>query len=283
MRAATGGISLFSLLLLMVGLGLLTFQIVYLAGGPDATTSPAVAYFPGVMGIVFIVMFGMKAFRRGEVIVTLDEVHGRKASGKSYRIALAEISAIDLHSRMLALRGNDGKYILVDSPPYPHQVKGLIWFLRKYPDWAPAIWQGIQPETTEKFGDAIRRFLHEDDKVAFVDIGFLLEVEGRRAYLPATDTAALPQKIEGEQSLSTTLKASGILLKFDPNPTLLPIRQLCEAISGSGLSTAEADALFRTLIDNHGGTYLTATDDAEDYAGETLGWQVSVVPKIKAD
>lgn len=272
-QSKTGGISLLSVVLLLTGVVCLVVQVMLLVGGKMDSLAGVSGYITGIVGVVLLGMFAMIGFRKGEVRVYTDHIEGKSKAGRKYSFPLSELSGIDLRSSMLVLKGKDEKTVLADNPPHDSRIRGLIWLLLNH-ELPIQVWEKYA-DTTEPTDETwVRLFFNETEEAEFMDRGLLLQVQDRWLYLPIQDTLAAIRRIPGEKSLSTTLQASSMVLKFEPNPGDLPLAQLATALHTTSLDEKMRLSHFEMLVDTHGGTFLQKSED--QWTGETNGWKVLV-------
>jgi hypothetical protein len=279
MQSRTGGLSLFAVILALVGFASLGAQIFFLIGGEMETMEAATRFLPGILGVVFLAMFAWLALRWGELSVYPDRIEGKTKAGRKYNYLLEQIGSVDLRGKALVLRDKEGKVVLTDQPPREPRIRGLVAMLLKH-EMPAAVWKAF-PEAGEDTGDSVvRMFLGADQLADFMDAGFLFEVGGRMLYLPESDTMAVPRNLEAREGLSTSLKSEGMVMKYDPSPGELPLRQLAGALMRTELEGKTRLSLFATLAEEHGGTFVEETE--EGWAGEAEGWQVRMALPRKA-
>lgn len=272
-QSKTGGISILSVVYLLAGAICLVVQVILLAGGKMDESAGFSGYITGIIGVMLLAMFFRIGFRKGEVRVYTDRVEGKSKAGRNYSFSLDELSDVDLWSRMLVLRGQDDKTVLVDNPPHDSRIRGLIWILLNH-ELPHQVWEKYVEIGAPADETLVRMFYNEKDEAEFVDRGVLVEVQDRWIYLPVQDTLAAVRPVPDEKSLSTTLQASKMVLKFEPNPGDLPLAQLATALQTSALDEKLRLSLFEKLAESHGGTFLQKFDD--HWTGETNGWKVLV-------
>lgn len=275
MQSRTGGLSLFAVVLALGGAACAGLQIMMLIGGELSEVAPGARFLPGILSVVFLGLFAWLGLRQGEVRVYRDRVEGRTKAGKKYDLLWAEIAGVDLRSRALVLKGMDGKNAVVDRPPRNRRIRGLI-HLRLEHDFPAAVWEAISPAAAEALPGAGRLFEDDSGTTQFIDGGFLVEVGGRMVYLPEHDTVPTHGAEDRQNRLSTQVTAAGMLLRFDPNPADLPLREVAAALLAAGLEGKLQLARMEELVDAHGGTFLEKS--ADDWVGETAGWRVKVIP-----
>ena len=275
LKARTGGLSLFALMLLLGGIGCAILQVGLLTGGRLLELEPAARYLPGALALAFLAMFWLKGLRRGDIAIHVAGIAGRTKNGRRFAFKWSAIADIDLRSHHIILRDAQGKTLLADSPPNQKALRGLIW-LHLHHELSQEVWLTFVADKPSKAVTATRQFLDADGNPVFLDLGFVFEIGGEPTFLPESDTVPIPQKIAGDQSLSTTLMPSGMLLKFEPNPAKLPIRQLNTAIISTPMEEKLRNSALHALCEKHGGAFLTPK--AKGWTGETAGWKIQVHP-----
>ncbi|MEM7040441.1 MAG: hypothetical protein AAF570_25980, partial [Bacteroidota bacterium] len=177
LQTRTGGATIFSSLLILIGLGGIAYQIIIATNGSMDSMGNGVRLLPGLIGAVFSVMGAFLSTRKGQLDIYRNRIKGRKQNGAQVDLALDEVGEILLHSRMLILKNKEGRLLFVESKPQNPDTRGLIWLLLRYADLPDKVWNSFSQSATDNFRPARRQFLDGQDSAEFVDAGIIAEVE----------------------------------------------------------------------------------------------------------
>lgn len=282
----TGGLSLGQILIIVAAAALVAFQVFMIAFptpeapgqgyriGGQATRSFSGRDLPGIVGPLILIGVMLFLGRKGESSLTRRSIAGKSIGGKPYTHALSALAAPDLNHAALSLRdAATGKVILNDRTPDNPHFLGTWWLLSTYPDLPNAVWEAFAADTAAAKEGAVRSFLDYEGRTTFLDAGCVIELFGEHCFFPTTATQPFIQSNPGGALLSTNVQSKPMQLRFEPNPARLPMERFLRALARTRLDAAHAE-LLDTLLDTHGGSRLTRTE--QGWSGECAGYPVEV-------
>jgi hypothetical protein len=273
----TGGISFAQILLLMGALGCIGIQIAMLLQPATAVPgSLAARFLPGILGGMILLLGLLVWGRKGSSSLSMETISGKTSGGKAYSFPLSTLAAPELGRGALVLRdAASGKIVLQDRlPEMPHYL-GTMWLLQTYPDLPAAFWQAFASQTGPTPIAAVRSFVEQQGRTAFLDAGCVAVVQGQHYYFPTTTTQPFVQPGAGQDRLSTQVLSQPMQLRFDPDPSRLPMARFVQALSATPLPAAQADAHLQNLLDTHGGCAVNSSGNG--WEGECAGYAVEIM------
>jgi hypothetical protein len=276
LEVQTAGFSLASALLLLLALCLGILQVIGLMDGINPNKELAIQFVPGTLSLGIIAWTILRTRRRGTLSVFTDRIEGQRPNGLPIQIPLDSINHVELKANAVALKNAVGELLLVQRLPNKTDG-GLIWLLNAYRSWDSDIWQGFANADVQALPHAARHFLAEDGQPSFGDVGFIIQIPHQTWFFPNSPTVDL--KGLGAGQLRMNQRAVGqqeTQIQFQPQPDWLPLSRLCLSLLQSGISSDQRHEYLTELAENHGGCELKAQSEEGGFAGECLGYPVSV-------
>lgn len=267
----TGGFSLLKLMFICVGIALICIQglMVYATGFEKVWDAGHLG--PVTMGLFFLVYAFFFLGKSGHASIEGGILKGKMGKGKSFEFPVVDLGSVDLASKGLLVKDKAGKILLRTPNCSNPKFAGLLWLQLAYPGLPTSFWATLKADSP--LPQALRFFLDPDARTSFFDAGVVIEIEGKPYFMPTHDTLRTTREVRGDQSLSALVQQAAPVLKFEPEPSLLPSAAFLTALSAAQISDAKDIAL--EYIDEHGGCALIAAEDG-GYTGETGSWPVRV-------
>lgn len=192
--------------------------------------------------------------------------------GGAFNMPFSEGMQINLASSSLRIEDSNHKILFLQANPKPAKVAGLLWMRFQYPwmkEWMELGMLSTPHGNDPRFLSSLKRTFQPDGGIPFHDAGFITILGNEAWYFPWSDTYQLPQKGSGQGSFRQAIAGNEPVLRFSPNPSLLPIPEIVFGIMESNWEDDRKRTLLNELAENHAATYFAQFDPTgDDWAGE---------------
>ncbi len=277
LHVETRGFSLIMVLLFLIGVGVAVVQVERLMAAPQEDSSPLMQYVYGGAALLIGAFAIYQMRRKGHFSVFGDRVEGKRKNGLAFAVAIDAIGEVELMNHAVALKGADGKELLLISERLPGKRDGgTVWLLKAYKDWPMPIWERYAKADGAQFPAATRQFLGENGQANFGDRGFLVNCDGVEWYFPESPTVDIIGLGAGQLRPNQRARSGEeTRIQFLPSPDLIPLAKFCAALVASALPAEQLADCLALLAENHGGNTLDpGSDDA--MTGECTGYRVEI-------
>jgi hypothetical protein len=266
-----GKIGFAAILMLLLGTFMGLMQVLILSGQAQIGQGN-LQFAPGLLAMILLGWFGLQVFSRGHFAVYPNQITGKKKMGPKFTLPFEPGYQINLESQSLRMEDANGKIIFLQPNPKPAKVAGLLWMRFQYP-WM-AEWMELGTLTTpnghdKRFLSGLRRTFEPDGGAPFHDAGFMVVHEQEAWYFPWSDTYQFPQKGSGQSSFRQAISGNEPVLRFSPNPSLLPLPEIVFGLMESDWEWEKKKIILQELAQNHAGAYFPQFDaNAKEWVGE---------------
>lgn len=274
-----GKIGFAAILLLLLGTFMGLMQVLILSGQAQLGEGK-IQFAPGLLALILIGWFALQVFSRGKFSITAHQITGKKKMGGPFQLSFVPGLKINLDSQSLRIENAEGKIVFLQPHPKPAKAAGLLWMRFQYPWMAEWMELGLlaTPDGHDKrFLSGLRRTFQPEGGIPFHDAGFMVLIEEEAWYFPWSDTYQLPQKGTGQSSFRQAIAGNEPVLRFSPNPALLPLPEIVFGIIESNWENDRKKALLQELAQNHAGTHFPTFDaQSKEWPGELAEIPISI-------
>lgn len=178
-------------------------------------------------------------------------------------ISWKEIQTFLLDARAAIIELANGKRVIIGMTKNP-LVLGLAWMLWNYRE--TELFEDVGRIDFRRANEKmILRSFKRDGEVAFRDAGSVLTFESKKLFLPSARTVAV-REVHSIGGMKTSMTGQDII-RFEPEPLLLPLQEIAQSIIVSGLDPEKKKAYLDLLVENHGAGW-----EGEEVHGLEVVW-----------